>query len=79
MTVQDVRTVVIPKQAGPADPPLEATPPAAPAAPEVDRRVGRDRPLDAEERGFVVGLFLTFVFLSAIIVGGISWAQYVTP
>ena len=64
MSVQDaVRTVTIPAQAGPADPPLEA----APSAPRAGVP-GRDRPLTSDERQFILGATITFGGLAVIIV-----------
>lgn len=75
MSVQDaVRTVTIPKQAGPADPPLTA-PVAAPAA-----RAGipgADRPLTSDERQFILGASITFGGLAAIIVTFLLLSVYV--
>ncbi len=77
MTVQTAAapTVAVPRQAGPADPPLSpvAEAPAAPAAP----LLGRDRPLTPEERQFAVGLVVMAIALTAIIVTGPVMAQHV--
>ena len=56
------RAVVVPRQASPVD----AAP--APAAPAAAPLLGRDRPLDADERLFVIGSAVMFSVLSAIIV-----------
>ncbi len=78
MTVQDaVRTVTVPRQAGPADPPLAPPAPLPPAAaaapaPATASLLGRDRPLTADERQFAVAL----VVLESVIVTGLLLAQY---
>ncbi len=71
MTVQvAVRTVVVPRQAGPVEPPPAAVPAPAPL-------LGRDRPLTRDEREFVLGLVGLLVFLQAIIITGIVLAETV--
>ena len=66
MSVKDaVRTVSIPQQAGPAEPPLAAT--SAPAAPTAGVP-GRDRPLTSDEKQFILGASITFGGLALIIV-----------
>ena len=72
MTVQDAtRTVTVPRQAGPVDPPLAVPPPAAPAL------IGRDRPRTADERMFALGLAAMAAVLGTIIVVGLLVGQYV--
>jgi hypothetical protein len=74
MSVQDpVRTVTIPTQAGPVDPPLALRRPAAPAPAPL---VGRDRPRNADERMFLLGVVVMAVVLGTIIVVGLLLAQY---
>jgi hypothetical protein len=64
MSVQDaVRTVTIPQQAGPADPPLAARPPAPRAGVP-----GHARPLTSDEKQFILGASITFGGLAVIIV-----------
>ena len=66
MSVQDaVRTVTVPAQAGPVDPPLTT---AAPAALPRAGVPGRDRRLTSEERQFILGASITFGGLAVIIV-----------
>lgn len=67
MTVQDAtRVATVPKQAGPADPPLA---PAAEAAPAPARPlIGRDRPRTADEREFLVSGLALWLFLSTFII-----------
>lgn len=66
MSVKDaVRTVSIPRQAGPADPPLPTPPAAAPTSVGVP---GRDRPLTSDEKQFILGAIITFGGLALIIV-----------
>ncbi len=73
MTLQDtVRTVTVPQQAGPVDPPLAATAPAPVVAP----LVGRDRPLTRDERQFALGLAAMVAVLGTIIVVGLLLAEY---
>ena len=73
MSVQDaVRTVTIPEQAGPSDPPLAA----APAAPRAGVP-GRDRPLTSDEKQFILGASITFGGLAAIIVTFLLLSVYV--
>lgn len=65
MSVQDaVRTVTVPQQAEPADPPLAASATPAPRA----GVPGRDRPLTSDERQFILGATITFGGLAVIIV-----------
>ena len=65
MSVKDaVRTVTVPQQAGPADPPLEAP---APTPPWVGVP-GNARALTKEEREFLLGAIITFGGLAVIIV-----------
>lgn len=76
MSVQDAtRTVTVPQQAGPADPPLASLPvrpsSATPGVP------GRDRPLTSEERQFVLGAVITFGGLAAIFVTFLLLSVYV--
>lgn len=59
------QTVVVPQQAGPADPPLAPQPAAAPTTPAP---LGRERPLTAEEREMAWSLVGLFIFLQLIIV-----------
>jgi hypothetical protein len=67
MTVQDAtRTVVVPQQARPVDPPLAPAPEPA-AAP----LLGRDRPLTAEERQFLLGGLAMCLCLGLYIVTGL--------
>ncbi len=78
MTVQDtVRTVVVPRQAEPADPPLAPPAPATDTAPAVAALLGRDRPLTADERMFAIGLVMMLLILGTIIVTGLLVGQYV--
>ena len=67
MTVQDAaRSVTVPQQAGPADPPLaedETVPAAAPAP-----LLGRDRALTTDERQFALGLVAMALVLGTYIV-----------
>ena len=75
MTVQAPATVpldrvVVPRQAGPVEPP-----PAAPRVPAP--LVGRDRPLTAEERFCLLGLITMDLVLGTIIVVGLLVGQYV--
>lgn len=72
MTVKTaVGTPTVPRPALPADPPVARAPePRPPAGP-----VGRDRPLDREEREFMISMAVLVVVLSAIIVGGIVLSQ----
>lgn len=73
MSVQDaVRTVTIPAQGGPADPPLAAAPPA----PRVGVP-GRDRPLTSDEKQFILGASITFGGLAVIIVTFLLLSVYV--
>lgn len=75
MTVQDaVSTVHVPQQARTADPP-PVVPPAAAAA--VAPLLGRDRPLTADEREFVVTLAVLLLALEVFIVTGLLLAQFV--
>ena len=67
-----VRTVTVPRQAGPVDAPLAARSDDVPAP-----LVGRDRPLDPEERSFLISMVVLVSFLSAIIVGGLVFAEKV--
>ena len=77
MTVQDtVRTVTVPRQAGPVEPPLPLVPPSAVAAPATAPLPRQARPLTADERQFAVALVALFLALEAIIVGGLLLAQY---
>jgi hypothetical protein len=84
MTVQDTAstvTVTVPRQAGPADlapaaPPAGAAGPAAAIAAPAPPLLGRDRPLTVDERQFVVGLAVMWLFLGSIIVAGLGMAQY---
>ena len=69
-----VRTVTVPRQAGPVDAPLPARPDDVPAP---ARLVGRDRPLDPEERSFLISMVVLVSFLSTIIVGGLVFAEKV--
>ena len=73
MTVQDVDTVTVPLQAGPADAPL---PPAPVAAAEAAPLTGRDRPLTVDERQFALGLMVMALVLGAIVVCGLLVAQH---
>ena len=67
MTVQDAtRTVPVPQQAGPVDPPRPHAPEQA-AAPVL----GRDRPLTAEERQFLLGGLAMCLCLGLYIVTGL--------
>jgi predicted lipid-binding transport protein (Tim44 family) len=67
MTVQDAtRTVTVPQQAGPVDPLV--TPAAEPAAAPV---LGRDRPLTADERQFLLGGLAMGLGLGLYIVTGL--------
>jgi hypothetical protein len=76
MTVQDAtRTVDVPRQAGPVDPPLTAVAPT-PATPAAPALLGRDRPLTPEERGFALGLVAMLLVLGTIIVAGLLLGQY---
>lgn len=68
-----VRTVIVPRQAGPVDAPLPARADDAAPAP----LVGSDRPLDPEERSFLISMVLLVSFLSTIIVGGLVLAEKV--
>lgn len=71
MTVQDaVRTVSVPRQAGPVDPPAPAPAPAAPLP-------GRQRPYTADEREFALMMLGVIAFLEAFIITGLLLAQYV--
>jgi hypothetical protein len=56
--------VVVPRQAGPVEPPLTA--PLVPAPLK-----GRDRPLTAEERSCLLGLIALHLVLSTIVVVGV--------
>lgn len=77
MSVQDaVRTVTVPRQAEPADPPLTSAAPP-PAAPPRAGVIGRDRPLTKDEREFVLMTGGVFGALSVIIVTFLLLAQYV--
>lgn len=79
MTVQDTaRTVTVPRQAGPADRPVEAPAPvvAAAPAPTTALLLGRERPLTADERQFALGLVMMVLALAAVIVGGLLLAQH---
>lgn len=69
MSVQDeLRTITLPRQAGPVDPPPEtALPPTAPA-PARSGLVGRDRPLTRDERQFALGLAAMAVVLCTYVV-----------
>ena len=70
MTVQDLaRTVHVPRQARPLDPPLVTAP--APAA------VARRRPMDRDERQFVWGLLAVMLTADTVIVTGTVVAQHV--
>ena len=68
-----VRTVTVPRQAGPVDAPLPARSDVVAPAP----LVGSDRPLDREERAFLISMVVLVSFLSAIIVGGLVLAEKV--
>ena len=73
MSVQDdIRTLTIPAQAGPVDPPRAPAPPRA-----VRHPVGRDRPLTADERQCLIGLTLLTVVLGSIIVTFLLLAERV--
>ena len=73
MTVQDtVRTVSVPRQAGPAEPPTAHVEPTALAP-----LLGRDRPLTTDERQFAVGLAVLAAVLGTVIVVGLLVGQYV--
>lgn len=73
MSVQDaVRSITIPQQAGPADPPLTA----APLAPRAGVP-GRDRPLTSDEKQFILGASITFGGLAVIIVTFLLLSVYV--
>jgi hypothetical protein len=75
VTVQDAaRTATVPGQAGPSDPPLAAV---APVPPAVAPLLGRDRPLTADERLFLIGLTGLSLALGTIIVVGLLMAQFV--
>lgn len=68
MSVKDaVRTVTVPHQGGPADPPLVTAAPAPGALPRAGVP-GRDRSLTVDERQFLVGASITFGGLAIIIV-----------
>lgn len=73
MSVQDaVRTVTIPEQAGPADPPLTA----AASAPRAGVP-GANRPLTSDEKQFILGASITFGGLAVIIVTFLLLSVYV--
>lgn len=73
MSVQDaVRTVTVPQQGGPADPPLAAARPAPRAGVP-----GADRPLTSEERQFILGASITFGGLAVILVTFLLLSVYV--
>lgn len=76
MTVQDTRTVTVPPQAGPADPPLPLSTTAAPA-PAAALLLGRDRPRTAEEREFALALVAMLVCLGSFIFAILLFAEYV--
>jgi hypothetical protein len=79
MPVQDAaRTVTVPQQAGPADPPLTTpiTEAAAPA-PAPEPLLGRDRPMTPDERHFAIGIAVLFFGFTAILLTGLLMAQYV--
>ncbi len=78
MTVEDtVRTVTVPQQAGPVEPPPATTAPAPAPAPAAAPLLGRDRPLTADERQFAIGLAALVAVLGAIIVVGLLLAEHV--
>ena len=73
MTVQDaVRTVTVPRQAGPAEPPPLSPPAASPA-----QVLGRARPWTTDEKQFVFGMAACFGFLTLYIVPLLLLAQHV--
>ena len=76
MTVQDtVRTITVPQQAQPVDPPLAPRPATADVPPPA-LLVGRDRPLTTDERQFAIGLAALALVLGTIIVVGLLVGQY---
>jgi hypothetical protein len=79
MTVQDTRTVTVPPQARPVDPPPAPLPPAAAAAPAPASAplIGRDRPRTAEEREFALALTAMLVCLGTFITVLLLLAEYV--
>ena len=62
-TQDDLRTVTVPRQAGPSDPPLTEPAPVPTAG-----IPGHDRPLTSEEKQFLVGASITFGGLALMIV-----------
>jgi hypothetical protein len=76
MTVQDTRTVTVPRQAGPAEAPLPPAAATAPA-PATPPLLGRDRPRTADERAFALGLLAMLVCLGSFIFAILLCAKYV--
>ncbi len=77
MTVQDtVRTVTVPQQAQPVEPPPAPRPTTADVPPSAPL-IGRDRPLTTDERQFAIGLAVLALVLGTIIVVGLLVGQYV--
>lgn len=70
MTVHDTRTVVLPRQAGPVDPPL-APLPRRHTGQTADHRAART----AAERQFGLSLLAMWVGLESVIVGGLLLAE----
>jgi hypothetical protein len=77
MPVQDAaRTVTVPQQAGPADPPLTTSTTEA-AAPAPAPLLGRDRPMTPDERHFAIGIAVLLVGFTTILLTGLLMAEHV--